>query len=259
MKIFSVYYGLKSVLFRDDLITPIQAGAYYKLNDEILLSDDFLAGLSDKNNIYNELTALYSIWKKYSVDQDYIGLCHYRRYFIYNKKRSVILKFINKLPATKLFDFYKFDALSKTSEFLNNNIHNYDAIFPKKIKVPFCENIEAHYNYFHNKEFYVLMKEIIFEYFQYLSPSVYPSSSTRNGYFFNMFILKRELFNQYCESLFEFTGIFEKLAHSRWGDLPERSVGFIAERFSNIYFNYLVSTGIHYLELDVVMIKGDEL
>lgn len=259
MKIYSVYYGRKNVLFQDNIITPIQAGAYFELNNKILISDDFHDGISNKNQLYNELTALYAVWKEYSGTEDYIGLCHYRRYFIYGKKRSCVLKIINKIPGAKLLNFYKTIALTETSSFLSRNLHNYDAIFPKKIEVPLGEGIEGHYNHYHNKEHYVLMKEIISAHFQYLSPFVSSSSSAKDGYFFNMFILKRSLFDGYCNYLFEFTTVFEKLAKARLGCLPDRSIGYIAERFSNIYFNYLINTGINYLELDVVMIKGAKL
>ena len=49
------------------------------------IGDDTGDNISDKNRYYSELTGQYWIWKNDSED-DYIGLCHYRRYFINNNK-----------------------------------------------------------------------------------------------------------------------------------------------------------------------------
>jgi len=49
------------------------------------LGDDTGENISDKNRYYSELTGQYWIWKN-DAEDDYIGLCHYRRYFINNNK-----------------------------------------------------------------------------------------------------------------------------------------------------------------------------
>ena len=47
---------------------------------EGILQDNTLDNIASKNDNYCELTACYWLWKNVS-DIDYIGLCHYRRYF----------------------------------------------------------------------------------------------------------------------------------------------------------------------------------
>ena len=66
---------------QDDIYMPIQVGK--ALHPELDLGfqcDNTGDNISEKNGSYCELTALYWAWKNLK-DVDYIGLCHYRRYF----------------------------------------------------------------------------------------------------------------------------------------------------------------------------------
>ena len=67
-----------------DIYTILHVG---KKNSQDLgyLGDDTGDNISDKNRYYSELTGQYWIWKNDSED-DYVGLCHYRRYFINDNK-----------------------------------------------------------------------------------------------------------------------------------------------------------------------------
>ena len=62
----------------DDVYVPLHVGAAGK---ESLgyLPDNTGDHISSKNPNYCELTGLYWAWK--NLDCEYIGLCHYRRYF----------------------------------------------------------------------------------------------------------------------------------------------------------------------------------
>lgn len=68
---------------KDDIYTPIHVGrSVSKFKDEMsdMLGDDTGDNISDKNPQYSELTAQYWAWKNLP-DVEYIGFCHYRRYF----------------------------------------------------------------------------------------------------------------------------------------------------------------------------------
>lgn len=65
--------------YKNDIYCPIHVGATlsnFKMN---MLRDDIGDNISQKNPTYCELTAQYWGWK--NLDCEYIGLCHYRRYF----------------------------------------------------------------------------------------------------------------------------------------------------------------------------------
>lgn len=69
-------------VFKNDVYSPIHVGrAVSKWKNEMndMIGDDTGDNISFKNPYYCELTAQYWAWK--NVDSEYIGLCHYRRYF----------------------------------------------------------------------------------------------------------------------------------------------------------------------------------
>lgn len=72
-----------TMLFSNDVYIPIHVGsALGEYTDEMkyYLRDDTGENISLKNPYYSELTAQYWIWKNVK-DTEYVGLCHYRRYF----------------------------------------------------------------------------------------------------------------------------------------------------------------------------------
>lgn len=64
----------------DDMYRPIQVGKALSTNEMNMIGDDTGDNISKKNPLYSELTAQYWAWKNYH-DSEYIGFCHYRRYF----------------------------------------------------------------------------------------------------------------------------------------------------------------------------------
>lgn len=70
---------------RSDVFLPIQVGAAGKAPLEGMQPDDEGENISERNFSYSELTAQYWAWK--NLESDYIGLCHYRRYFCFDGKK----------------------------------------------------------------------------------------------------------------------------------------------------------------------------
>ena len=65
---------------KDPIYVPLQVGR--ALNPDYGYTGDHTGdNISMKNPYYSELTGLYWIWKN-NIDTDYLGLCHYRRYFL---------------------------------------------------------------------------------------------------------------------------------------------------------------------------------
>lgn len=69
-----------ALVYSSDVYTPIQVGKSITNTSLGILSDDRGDNISHLNPYFCELTAQYWAWKNIS-NVDYIGLCHYRRYF----------------------------------------------------------------------------------------------------------------------------------------------------------------------------------
>ncbi|WP_298497297.1 DUF4422 domain-containing protein, partial [uncultured Helicobacter sp.] len=92
-----VSYHKPSVLFKDEVLTPIHLGRALskeahkdgKVSDEEyewlcenMIGDDTGENISHLNRYFNEMTGIYWAWKNYDKlgNPEYIGLCHYRRH-----------------------------------------------------------------------------------------------------------------------------------------------------------------------------------
>lgn len=204
----------------DDYIVPIQVGK--ALNEKQIeeITDDTGNNISSKNGVYCELTALYWIWK--NSNNKYVGLYHYRRRFDIDK--NVIL----------------------------NILKNKDVILPKK-KV-FRISLKEQYMREHNKKDWKVLIDTLKEYY----PKYYESSKnifeSNEMYRFNMFIMKKELFDKYCEWLFPLIFEVEERTKNIVRDkYQKRYIGFMAERLFTLY---ILHNKFNVFETDVVFVDS---
>ena len=71
----------------DTLYVPLHVGCEGK-EDLGYLGDNTGENISDLNGYYGELTGVYWVWKN-DQESDYIGICHYRRFFM-NEQRQIM-------------------------------------------------------------------------------------------------------------------------------------------------------------------------
>ena len=105
-------------IIKNDIYFPIQVGK--SLNSELDLGfqcDDTGDNISDKNGSYCELTALYWAWKNIK-NVDYIGLCHYRRYFGKKKPLVSIIKTSGNIFLRNLIDINEINNLKSNQVIL---------------------------------------------------------------------------------------------------------------------------------------------
>lgn len=184
---------------------PIQVGA--ALTDEIIadIRDNTGENISNKNREYCELTALYWIWK--NDNSKYAGLCHYRRHYCLNR-----------------------DLLGKLAQ------SDIDVVLT--IPVLNFPDVRAMYANDHIEQDWDIMLEAI----NILHPEYYGTADTvQKGiyyYAYNMFIARKEIFDDYCSWLFPILAYCEEKCGRKEDKYQNRCIGFLAERLLTIYFMY---------------------
>ena len=198
----------------DKIYLPVQVGAAGAANDLGYARDNTGDNISNKNKNYCELTGLYWAWKNLSAD--YIGLAHYRRHFTLRKGSDK-----TNLPIT--------------GEELIPLLENYDVLLPRKRNY-FIDTTYDQYVHAHHKEDLDTTEAILKErYPEYLDAYNKAMKST-SGHRFNMFIMKKEVFDKYCTWLFDILFDLEKrLDISAYSAYDARVFGFVGERLLDVW------------------------
>lgn len=201
----------------EDIYLPIHVGKKGK-EDLGYIGDDTGDNISGKNPNYCELTALYWAWKNLSCE--YIGLCHYRRYFSH-KCRSGSLKDKRK-SILKKEDYEKL-------------LIKYDIILPKKRNY-YIETVRSQYNHAHYKKDLDIVENIIEDIYPEYINSFYKVMNSKSLYIYNMFVMKKSLFDKYCKWLFDILFVLEqRIDISGYDKYNMRVFGFLSERLFNVW------------------------
>ena len=197
---------------------PIEVGAYF--HDDILydIRDDTGENISYKNKNFCELTAYYWIWKNSS--DEYVGLVHYRR-FLSKKRIDENIKYYLK----------KKDAL--------NILQKYDVILPEQIKWKDYSVAEG----YGNGAGFIKDLDILREVIEEVSPEYMSDFDEvlkgHDASYCNVFVMKKVLFDQYCEWLFKILFTTEKRVDlSDYSDVEKRIFGFMAEILMNVWIKH---------------------
>lgn len=182
------------------------------------LKDNQGENISEKNKNYCELTGLYWMWK--NVEDQKIGLSHYRRYFKSEKNNSIIT--IKELD--KLLDRYDWIVATPWKlgywHFRKNSVLN-------------------QYRLNHNIKDMNVVREVICEkYPDYICDFDYVMNSD-NMSPYNMFYTNRKNMDEYCSWLFDI--LFEvdgRIDISDYDSYQARVYGFLSERLFNVYLRH---------------------
>ena len=211
-----------------DILVPMQVGAALAENHfNGFIYDDTLDNISQKNKSYCELTALYWMWK--NTSHDYYGLFHYRRYLYPDLKEKLPYTLSNKKSTEELEKL----GYGNFKEFISQ----YDMIMPKGENMHV--SVRNHYKNapFHHIEDLELTEKIIDEYYPDYSKAKDEYLSQQSIYFGNIFIMKKDVFMDYCNFLFSVLKKFDsKSDTSSYGEQEKRVDGYLGERLLGIYY-----------------------
>lgn len=248
-----ICYHKPAPLLKDNILTPIHVGRAnakkrmdpnsenYKWLMENLIGDDTGNNISDKNDYYNEMTAIYWAWKNYDKlgDPDYIGLMHYRRHFVLNENSLDVFNIRN-------FDLDTyFDEINYSEEKMQKLVEGCDFL-PHIGKVI---NVYKHYTENQRKEDIDLANKIILERYPEYEQTMKKYYAGDYSNFCNMCIFSRELFFKYCKWIFSILKEFEKRV-----DMSEKRF-FISERLTGIFVAKLMEdTSLRYKVLPIAFV-----
>lgn len=204
---------------KSDLYVPIQVGKIQTGQDLGFLSDDTLDNIAYKNATFCELTALYWIWKN-DKEADYIGLCHYRRYFTKNQYSNSEKYFI-------------------TNADINKKISKHDIILPYEEKW-IGVNVEEYYNLGAGRiqDIQKVKKILIKRFPEYINDLENVLNSNKASYR-NMFIMSKMDLNRYCEWLFSILFELESSLNISSYNIQEKRVfGYLSEILLNVWIKH---------------------
>ena len=239
LKIFSCHHLRPSFTCNTEifqtLVSNIPAPA-----DGAFMSD--LDGLNiAHDNLYAELRHQYFVWKNRLGDYDYIGFEHYRRPFFLvplpaAEAASAFPKILGLRQHFAAFhiaglrrnsaDFAKYLAMRRALDAtaiarVKTWLASYDIVTPKAND----ENIEVQWKQFHDPDCWDILVNAVRENRYFLSHPNRIFFELQRCYFANMYIMRRELLDEYL------TFCFEVLALCRaQKNLTGRALGYFSER-----------------------------
>lgn len=217
----------------------ILGGKFNKIDGNILghkTHDDIENNISDKNIFYSELTCLYVIndlIKRKEINFSYVGLTHYRRFFI-NNFSNIKLNFLKRFKNIDAFKDIKYFLLNEEYFSGENKI---DLYLPNKTK--FRNSVLEQYAQAHQLDDLILALNTVQKIYPDYSEVISKFKIQKYIYCCNMFIAKPEVINSYCDWVFP---ILEKIESSvqdnKKGIYQKRVLGFLGERLFNLWVNY---------------------
>lgn len=202
----------------DEVYLPIHAGRAGKA-DLGYVGDDTGDNMSARNPNYCELTVLYWAWKNLSCDC--LGLCHYRRYFA---RRSM---FGRSAEAKKAGILHRedYERLMGTCDVLLPARRHY-----------YIETVRSQYEHAHQKKDLEAAERIIREMAPDYSEAFEAVMGRSSLCLWNMFVMRKDLFDRYCQWLFPILFALERrIDISGYSPYEARIFGFLAERLFNVW------------------------
>ena len=221
----------------DPAYLPLQVGAAGKPSisepdgGTPFARDDSGENISARNANWCELTGLYWLWK--NADADALGLAHYRRHFRGRRGEAAGAE-------------------------LEGILARADAILPKKRNY-FIETTYSQYAHAHHAQDLDIAREIVSERHPDFLPSFDASMKSTRGHRFNMFVMKRRLFDGYCAWLFDILFELERrLDISGYSPYDARVFGFVGERLLDVWLGHMEAEpgGIAVAELPVIHLES---
>ena len=249
-----IAYHKPSFLLKSKIYIPIHVGRSiatqkskdgmltqkdYKWLMKNLVGDDTGENISHKNREWCELTAIYWAWKNYDKlgNPDYIGLMHYRRFFDFKncKNNKDIENFVGN-----------YDILIRIRTILNDYyVNNY--IQYERSPHQHIEDLDKATD---------IVKRLYPEYTNAIE--IYMKQDY--AFFCNMFVMKKNIFFEYCKFIFSVLEQFEKEVDISGYNVQEKRVfGYLGERLTGIFYTHLLKQNHNIKTIEISQLPQNKI
>lgn len=235
---FFVSYNKEAYVVQSKVFHPIFNG---KIDFEVrgfVYRDNTEDNISEKNPYYGELTGHYWVWKNFlpKMTAGYVGFCHYRRFLDFD------LSDLSDEPYQPVFtsEFAKMGQ-KYTEKNIFNFVKDYDIVLSHKIL--FSVNVYQQYVQCHKQKDIDLALNILKDIYPEYVDAAQEVMSAKSMHMYGCFVMKKELFSEFMEWMFNILDILEQKADwSGYDDYNKRTPAFITERFLNIWLTHNIKT-----------------
>ena len=216
----------------NNIYQPIQSGR--KLNPPLgCIGDDTGDSISELQPYINELVVLYWIWK--NTSHEYVGLCHYRRYFLSRplNQNDTEIPILNEQQAKNILKDYDIITRYKYHERQDSIIRN---------QFFWITGLDIF-----KKSEITIRKWLKIRQPEYLPILDYVLGNT--GFFSsNMFVTRKKLMDKYCEWLFSF--LIDAVRDFDVGSLPNDQVRIFSYWGEIMFTVWLMNQNLKIKQMD---------
>lgn len=215
----------------DKMYLPIQVGAAGE-PDLGYIRDDTGDNISVRNKNYCELTGLYWAWK--NLDADYLGLAHYRRHFTMKGNKGD--------KTERVISSAQIESLLSKCDVLLPKVRNY-----------YIETNYGQYVHAHHAQDLDRTRQILSEKYPDYLPAFDACMKRKFGHRFNMFVMKWDILDRYCQWLFDILFELERrLDISAYNAYDARVFGFVGERMLDVW---LKKNGVDSMDIPYIFME----
>jgi hypothetical protein len=230
-KILKIYCTthIHPVIVQNEFIIPLQLRKRITGIDLGYISDDSGDNISNKGISYGgALPAFYWAWKNDNTS-DYIGFCHYRRYFLLDEKHNYFqIEYVTDENGLKKISF--------SDKYIMHILDKYDVILSKKKR--FTTSIWKRYsNLFDERDLIALkcvIRNIYPDYIKLFEKYIEKGNCLS---IYGMFITSKDIFDNFCSWIFPVILKLDDMKDPSKNSLSRpRQIDYIVEHLMQLYF-----------------------
>ncbi|GHT55451.1 hypothetical protein AGMMS50233_05420 [Endomicrobiia bacterium] len=269
-----VFYHKPSVILYDCITVPVHCGRAnyverfkrgeisrddYAFMIENTIGDDTGDSISQLNSDFCELTGIYWAWKNYDElgNPDRIGFMRYRRQFIFDSINNLSNNYSGAIVNFDRFDDNTLRAIKCSPEIVIEIVSKYDFIAASPVDDDMT--VYKHFDKYHNADEITFCLNVIKQRYKEIYPYAEQFFNQNLNSCCNMFIMKRDMFFEYCKFVFDIAFDFVKNFDRSNYSFEDRRL-FVMERITGLYLYYLSKQDeIKHHYLPISFIKQPEI